>query len=78
MDDTTPEELITLAATRLSIAERELATAMGEMPLSDRADKLMVTERLRLALAEIVTAKRALSTLLDVHSRIGGVRAPAS
>jgi hypothetical protein len=32
----------------------------------------MVTERLRLALAATVTAKRALSVLLDTHSRIGG------
>jgi hypothetical protein len=74
MPDPSPEEMITLAASRLSIAERELATAMSELPLADRADKLMVTERLRLALAEIVTAKRALSTLLDIHARIGGAR----
>jgi hypothetical protein len=49
----------------LGVAETELATALAELPKSDRADKAMVTERLRLALAEIVAAKRAISLLLD-------------
>ena len=61
-----PEATLRIATERLSVAEAELAKALSELPTSERADKAMVTERLRLALAEIVAAKRALSMLLDV------------
>jgi hypothetical protein len=54
---------IAIATRRLDVAEAELAKALAELPKAERADKLMVTERLRLALAEIMAAKRALSLL---------------
>ena len=72
MQHITAEELIVTAAERLTVAERELAVALGETPKQDRADKLMVSDRLRLALAEILAAKRALSLLLDANPRLGG------
>jgi Lon protease-like protein len=71
MSKISAEELIVVAANRLSVAERELATALAELPKLERADKAMVTERLRMALTEIVAAKQALSTLLDAHPRVG-------
>ena len=72
MRKATGQELIVLAASRLAVAETELTQAMSDTPKSQRADKLMVSDRLRLALAEIVAAKRALSELLGSHPRIGG------
>jgi hypothetical protein len=72
MPRATAQELIVLAAARLAGAEAELTQAMSDTPKSNRADKSMVSDRLRLALAEILAAKRALSELLRTHPRIGG------
>ncbi len=67
----TNEEIIVLAAARLAGAEAELTAALGDTPKSRRANKSMVSDRVRVALAEIVAAKRALSELLGMHSRVG-------
>jgi hypothetical protein len=72
MKQMSAQELIVTAAERLTVAEGELAAALGDTPKQDRADKLMVSDRLRLALAEILAAKRALSLLLDANPRLGG------
>jgi hypothetical protein len=77
MREANGQELIVLAAGRLAVAESELTQALNDTPKSQRADKLMVSDRLRLALAEILAAKRALSELLGNHPRIGG-EAPAA
>lgn len=45
------------ATRRLTVAETELTAALAELTRSDRADKQIVGERLRVALAELVTAR---------------------
>ena len=50
------------ASLRLAVAETELTAAMAELIRSDRADKKIVGERLRAALAELVTARGGLAT----------------
>jgi hypothetical protein len=69
MSDTTSLADILRAATqRLTHAETELSAALKELPLSDRADKRMVTERLQLAFQEILAAKAALLALIPKSS----------
>lgn len=51
------------AAKRLGRAELELAAALADLPNIERADKKIVTARMRRALDEIVAAKTELSTL---------------
>jgi hypothetical protein len=45
------------ATRRLTVAETELTAALAELTRSDRADKQIVGERLRAALAELVAAR---------------------
>lgn len=56
--------LITEATSRLEVAEHELEGAMAELTVSDRADKQIVSERLRKAMAELVLARSGLAQLL--------------
>jgi uncharacterized protein (DUF3084 family) len=51
------------ATQRMSVAETELSAAMAELTVSDRADKQLVGDRLRNAMAELVAARQALADL---------------
>lgn len=53
------------ATTRLDSAEAELSFAMAELTVEDRADKQIVGERLRKAMAELVAARRGLAELAE-------------
>ncbi|MBZ5707807.1 hypothetical protein [Nannocystis pusilla] len=46
---------------RVALAESELTAAMAELTWADRADKQIAGERLRSALAELVTARDSLA-----------------
>jgi hypothetical protein len=52
-------------ATRaLGIAERELEASLAELTVADRADKVIVGERLRVAVAELTAARSKLEAVL--------------
>lgn len=53
------------AMARLENAQRELDLAMADLTVSIRADKRMVTERLKNAMAALVAARRALAAILE-------------
>jgi hypothetical protein len=53
------------ATERLAVAESELGAALAELTVSDRADKQIVGERLRKAMAELVTARSSLAELVE-------------
>lgn len=56
---------ITASTERLALAEGELSAAMAELTVSDRADKQIVGERLRNAMAELVAARAMLADLVE-------------
>lgn len=56
---------ITASTERLALAEGELSAAMAELSVSDRADKKIVGERLRNAMAELVAARAMLAELVE-------------
>lgn len=53
------------ATTRIDTAETELARAMAELTVEDRADKQIVGDRLRKALTELVAARHSLAALAE-------------
>ena len=53
------------AAKRIAVAETELSAAMAELTVADRADKQIVGERLRRAMAELVAARVGLAELVE-------------
>lgn len=53
------------ATARMTVAEGELSAAMAELTVSDRADKQIVGERLRKAMAELVAARQGLAELVE-------------
>ncbi|MDC0670112.1 hypothetical protein [Nannocystis radixulma] len=55
------QQRFTQASLRLSVAETELTAAMAELGRTERADKQIASERLRVALAELVTARAFLA-----------------
>lgn len=59
-----PTSTIRLATERLDRAQTELSAAIADLPTVDRADKQIITQRLKLAFEEIVAAKDALAELL--------------
>lgn len=69
----THEERIVEAANRLAVAQTELTGALGEMPTTTSPDKRIVTDRLRSALSEIITARRMLSTLLNAPRTLAAI-----
>jgi hypothetical protein len=52
------------ATERVAAANRELVDAMSELKVSQRCDKRMVSERLRLAMRELASARTILATLV--------------
>ena len=58
-----PGDPIATATERLERAQVELAAALADLPNIERADKQMVTARMRRALDEITAAKAGLSAL---------------
>jgi hypothetical protein len=54
------------ASTRLLVAQRELSAAMADLVVPGEPDATMVTDRLRLAFAEVTAAKQALAVLVGV------------
>lgn len=59
------KQQITSATERIAAAETELSAAMAELTVAERADKQIVGERLRKAMAELVAARLALSELIE-------------
>jgi hypothetical protein len=55
------QKLFIQASLRLTVAETELTAAMAELSGTDRVDKRIVGDRLRAALAELVTARDSLA-----------------
>jgi guanylate kinase len=53
------------ATKRIALAETELSTAMAELTVTDRADKQIVGERLRKAMAELVSARVGLAEIVE-------------
>lgn len=53
------------AAERLAVAESELSAAMADLTVAERADKQIVGERLRRAMAELVAARLGLTELVE-------------
>ncbi|MFZ6184279.1 hypothetical protein [Nannocystis pusilla] len=52
------------AVARMTVAEGELTVAMAELVVTERAEKQIVGERLRKAMAELVAARNGLSQLM--------------
>ena len=50
---------------RLALAEQELGAAIAELTVADRGDKRMVSERLRKAMVELVSARTSLAALVE-------------
>lgn len=55
------QKQIIQASLRLAVAETELTAAMAELIRNERAEKQFAGERLRAALAELVTARDGLA-----------------
>ncbi|MFY0534084.1 hypothetical protein [Nannocystis pusilla] len=51
------------AVERMTVAQGELTAAMAELVVTQRAEKQIVGERLRKAMAELVAARSGLSEL---------------
>lgn len=52
------------AVERMTVAESELTVAMAELVVTERAEKQIVGERLRKAMAELIAARNGLSRLM--------------
>lgn len=52
------------AVERMTVAEGELTVAMAELVVTERAEKQIVGERLRKAMAELIVARNGLSRLM--------------
>ncbi|MCY0986522.1 hypothetical protein OV203_18795 [Nannocystis sp. ILAH1] len=52
------------AEERMTVAEGELTVAMAELVVTERAEKQIVGERLRNAMAELMAARDGLSRLM--------------
>jgi hypothetical protein len=58
-------ERIAAAKERISVAMGEVETAMGELTVTSRFDKRMVSNRLRLAMEELMSARASLAAILS-------------
>jgi hypothetical protein len=56
---------ITEAREHLAVAERELDAALGELKVSERADKKMISQRLEIAFEKLAAGRRNLEAILQ-------------
>jgi hypothetical protein len=56
---------IAAAKDNLTLAEKDLEQLIRELDTADRADKRMISDRLKLAFAKLVQAKAELADVLD-------------